>query len=112
VTVKQTAEKLRQTRRSANPRFVIEHEGKLFVTRALVEIDAGALEGRQGAEEQLAEIRHRLHSDRSAAKAARYVPGSGASAAERLLSGHVVTRGGVSEVDDGTSFAATNPPVQ
>lgn len=108
--MKQNAERLRPRRRNTNPQFVIEHEGKLFVTRALVEIDAGALEAR--GEEQVAEIRHRLHSDRSAAKAARFVPGSGASAVERLLAGHVVTRGGVSEVDDGTSFAATNPPVQ
>ena len=105
--VKQSADKPRGTRRK--PHFVIEHDGRLFVTRALVEIDPKTAGGRN-AGGHLEEIRNRLRSEQSAARAARYQPGSGGSAVERLLSGTVETRGTMAEFDDGTSFAATNPP--
>lgn len=106
------ADKLRQLRGGAKPQFVIEHNGRLFVTRSLVEIDPSDRALGRSQRRRLGEVRDRLRHEESSARAARYHPGSGSSAAEKLLSGTVETRSTISDIDDGGNFAATNPPSQ
>jgi hypothetical protein len=112
VTVKQLAEKLRRVRRPAKPQFVIEHEGRLFVSRSLTEIDPTDRAGGRPAGPRLDEIRDRLRHEESSVRAARYIPGPGDSEVEKLLSGTLETRGTISELEEGSSFAATNPPTE
>ena len=107
--MKQIVEKLRGKGRGAKPQFVIEHEGRLFVTRALVEIDPGSRELGKRARRGIEEVQHRLREEESRARAARYHPGCGSSAVDKLLGGTIETLSQMSEMDDGTSFAATEP---
>ena len=105
-----SARKPRQGSRREKPQFLIEHDGRLFVTRALVEIDPASSDIGSSERGYLSQIQRRLREEESAARAARYMPGSGSSAVEKLLSGTIETRGPIAGVDDGVSFAATNPP--
>lgn len=92
-------------RRGRKPQFLIEHEGKLYLTRALTEVDPADEALAKADAEQLRSLQERIQQEGDR-RAVIYSAGSGDSSVARLLSGTMETRSTM------MNFAATEPPVQ
>ena len=95
----------------AQPQFLLEHDGKLYLTVAVREFDpkhAGIRPNQARAIRQLTDI---LRSSPAVSKAARYNPPRAPAPPRPPKPGRpmpTISAGG--EVGDGITFAATDPP--